>query len=399
MIYFIPVMNQKRAFLFITALIGIFITAYFVILFAKGYRPDFETKTLMPTGLLVATSLPNGAQIFVNGQLKSATDTTISLAPNDYEIEIKKEGFTSWKKTLKIEKELVTKTDAYLFSQFPDLKALTYTGASNPQLSPDGTKIVYSVIGKDSTKNGFWVLDLNELPFLVREPKIILEFSTKGKDFSKATYVWAPDSRNILVTLKIGKLEENYLIDPNSLNSITSLVNISATLNITRQQWALDQKERQTQKLKKLPDELISILESSTKNIILSPDETKILYTATASAILKEDLLPPVPAASTQKQERTLKPGQTYIYDIKEDCNFFITDSTPPSWYPTSRHLYQVEKDKFIIMDYDGTNKVAAYSGPFTDLNAFPFPSGTKLTILTSLGKDAPPNLYSVSLR
>jgi hypothetical protein len=392
-------MTNKRAFIFLAAFIGIFITAYFVILFAKGYRPDFETKTLMPTGLLVATSQPNGAQILVNGVLKSATDTTISLPPNDYEVEIKKEGFSSWKKTLKIEKELVTKTDAYLFSQFPDLKALTYTGASNPLLSPDGTKIIYAVIGKDATKNGLWVLDLNELPFLTREPKIILEFSAKGKDFSKATYVWSPDSRNILLTLSVGKLQENYLIDPNNLNLPASMVNISATLSITKQQWVLDQRERQTQKLKKLPDELISILESSTNNIVLSPDETKILYTATASATLIDNLLPPIPAVSTQKQERNLKIGQTYVYDIKEDRNFFITDSVPPSWFPTSKHLYQVEKDKFIIMEYDGTNKVAAYSGPFVDLNAFPFPSGAKLAILTSLGKDAPPNLYSVSLR
>jgi hypothetical protein len=399
MIYFIPDMTQKRALIFISAIIGVFLTAYLVILFAKGYRPDFKTKTLMPTGLLVATSLPDGAQIYVNGVLKSATDTTISLAPNDYEVEIKKEGFSSWKKTLKIEKELVTKTDTYLFSQFPDLKALTYTGAMNPLLSPDNSKIVYAVIGKDATKNGLWVLDLNELPFITRDPKMILEFSAKGKDFSKATYIWSPDSRNILLTLKIGKLEENYLIDPNNLNLAASMVNISATLSITKNQWVLDQKERQTQKLKKLPDELILILESSTKNIVLSPDETKILYTATASATLREDLLPPVPAASTQKQERNLKPGQTYVYDIKEDRNFFITDSTPPSWYPTSRHLYQVEKDKFVIMEYDGTNKVAAYSGPFVDLFAFPFPSGTKLAILTSLGKDTPPNLYSVSLR
>ena len=112
---------------------------------AQGYRPDFSTKSLLPNGLLVATSNPNGAQLYIDGRLKSATNTTLNLSPGEYEVEIKKDGYIPWKKTLIIKKELVTKTDAYLFPTFPDFKPLTFTGVESPILSPDGQKVVFAV--------------------------------------------------------------------------------------------------------------------------------------------------------------------------------------------------------------------------------------------------------------
>lgn len=58
-----------------------------------------------------------------------------------------------------------------------------------------------------------------------------------------------------------------------------------------------------------------------------------------------------------------------------------------------------IEEDRVEIVEYDGTNRTTIYSGPFENAFAFPFPNGTRLLILTTLGKDLPPNLYAVSLR
>lgn len=374
-------------------------SALIVIQLAKGYRPDFDTRSFKPTGLLSATSLPVGAQILVNNQLKGATDNTIFLTPGEYNVEIKKEGYTSWQKHLKIEKELVTGANAWLFPIVPDLKALTFTGAQNPILSPDGTKVVYLVSGTNMLKNGLWVLDLTELPFLTKEPRLILKTPTKGVDYTKGQYSWSIDSKQILLTFKNGKYEDNYLLDPNNETLPIALVNITPTLPLIKKQWENEQKERTKQKLEKLPDELIEFFNSSTDNIVFSPDDKKIMYTATTSGQLKEGLVPEVPASSTQPQERNIKPNRTYVYDIKEDRNFFITDQKQPLWLPTSLHLYSVEKDKFIIKEYDNTNSVTAYAGPFENSFAYPFPSGARLLVLTSLGKNSPSNLYSVSLR
>jgi len=394
-------MTGKRFTFFISAFLFIIITSFLIIKIAKGYKIDLSQKTFLPTGLLVATSTPDGAQVFINGKLKSATNTTISLSPGTYEVEIKKEGYSLWKKTLTIEKELVTKTDAYLFLKVPDLKALTFTGAQNPSLSPDGTKLLYFVADSEIEKNGLWIIDLSELPFgISKEPRQILKNYPEKKDFSKATFRWSGDSKQILINLKTGKKEENFLIDSNSLVSTDNLIDVSSNLTLILKQWEKEENRRKEEKLKKLPIPLLEIIQNNTKDIIFSPDETKILYTATASAQINENLLPPVPAASTQKQERNLKPGKKYVFDLKEDRNFLVgEEETKLFWFPTGRHLLQIEKEKVIILEYDGTNQTTIYSGPFEYPFVFPFPSANKLLILSALGKNQPTNLYAVILR
>jgi len=395
-------MTRTRALIFFAIFIFILAVTVLVVRLAQGYRIDWRGGSLRPTGLLAATSFPDGAKVFINGKLSSATNTTISLSPDIYEIEIKKDGYFSWIKLLEIEKELVTKTDAYLFPSVPDLQALTFTGAADPILSPDGAKVAYKVKGSDYTKNGVWVFDLTDLPLgISREPRLILQSAPRSRDFSQAELEWSPDSKQILVKL-VQKEEENFLIDGGSETSATALVDVTTSLPLIKQRWQGEKDIRQAQKLAKLPKELRETIEKNTKGVSFSLEETKILYTATASAELADKYKSPLPAASKQKQERTIKPGQIYVYDIKEDRNFRITEEKEGilvSWFPTTKHLIMVQDDKVEVVEYDGINQVTVYSGPFENSFAFAFPGGTRLLILTTLGKDLPPNLYAVSLR
>lgn len=400
-------MIRKRLIIFLTVFISIGIVAYFLVKLASGYRPDFTNKTMRPTGLLVATSIPNQGSILINGKkLKTKTATTISLTPGEYEIEIKKDGFSSWKKKILIEKELVVKTEAYLFPTYPDLKALTSTSASNPVISPDGKKVVFAVANQDE-KNGLWILDLTERPLgLARESYQILQSAPKGRDFAKATYQWAPDSKQILVTLaksitKTKSVEENFLIEANNLNDDTKLIDVTDQLLTIQKGWKNEEKILQEAKLGKLPEELLQILDKEAKDITFSLDETKVLYTATASASIPKNLIPPLPGTNNQPETRDLTPGRTYVYDLKEDLNFALDlpQEAKVSWFPTSRHLFLVQKDKISIIEYDNTNRIDVYSGPFENSFAFPFPSGNKVLVLTSLSKETPSNLYSISLK
>ncbi len=401
--------SRQRLAIFLAILIGIPLVGFFVIKLASGYRPDVSTLTLNPTGLLAATSTPNGAQVFIDGKLTSATNTTINLAPGTYKIELKKDGFIPWEKTLEIEKELVVETNAFLFPTFPDLRPLTLTDAQNPVISPDGQKVAFAVSDSSTDKNGLWILDLTDRPFgLSREPRQILLSAPKGRNFAESTYVFSPDSKQLLVTLserpgEAGQtVEENFLIDTGDLTPATELIDISAGLLTIKKQWEQEEKLRQTQVFSKLPEEVLKIATSSAEAVSFSLDETKILYTATASAQIPEELITPVPAANSQPESRNLEPKKIYVYDLKEDRNFYIMDQEEGktlTWFPTSRHLFLVEKDKIVIMEYDCTNQADVYTGPFENSFAFPFPSGNKLLILTSLGKETPPNLYAINLR
>lgn len=423
MIYLVFSMTQRRFLFFFLVFLFITVGGYFLINFAKGYKFDFSKKSFRATGLLVATSLPDGAQIYINGKLTSATNNTISLSPNIYDVEIKKDGYASWRKLLKIERELVVKTDAWLFPLVPDFRALTFTGAANPLLSTDGTKIVYPVSGTQTPeRNGLWVLDLSDLPFgISRDPKQIIKSSPQGRDFSKATLAWSPDSRQILATLPQGKRVENFLLDASNLNPATQLVDITENLATTKQQWQKEEDLEKEQRLKKLPEAMMKIITEKGKNVVFSPDEIRVLYTVSDNVNLPEAIISPVPGSSNQPQERNLIPNRVYIYDIKEDRNFFVAQidtkdlqncklqaptlliscSSTLTWFPTSRHLLLTEKDKIQVMEYDGANKITVYAGTYQLPFAFPSPDGTKLILLTTLSStpDSSPNLYAVKLR
>ncbi|MDZ4209713.1 MAG: PEGA domain-containing protein, partial [Candidatus Curtissbacteria bacterium] len=295
-------MTQKRILIFVFVALFIALGGYGLIQFAKGYRFNLAQKNFQPSGLLVATSTPDGAQIFVNGELKSATNTTLYLAPGTYNVELKKDGFRLWQKTLKIDKEMVSRTDAWLFPIVPDFRASTYTGASNPSLSPDNSKIIYTVSGNLPEKDGLWVLELSDMPFVSQEPRQILKSLPHNRDLSKVTFNWSSDSRQVLVAAHSGKTEENYLLDSTVLNSPNILVDMTPNLQIIQKQWATEKQIKQDQKMAKLPKALAQLLIDNANQILFSPDETKILYSAIKDVTIPDGLISLIPSFSNQPQ-------------------------------------------------------------------------------------------------
>ena len=90
----------------IAFLIGILIVGTvgtFVSYYARGYKFNPKTLSFLPNGILVIKSEPDGASVLINGELKTATNATISLSPGVYDVEVKKDGYFSWYKRLAIE--------------------------------------------------------------------------------------------------------------------------------------------------------------------------------------------------------------------------------------------------------------------------------------------------------
>lgn len=367
--------------------------------FTQGYRIDFTSKKIQPTGLLVANSTPVGAEVYVNGKLLTATNNIVSLRPGNYLVEIKKTGFYPWTKNLVIEKELVTEAQAFLFFQNPELEPLTFSEVLNPQLSPEGTRLLYAV-PLPLPEAGLWTMDLTDFPFnLGRQPRQIA-ISTLQLDFAKSAFSWSPDGKQILVDFRPF---EKYLLDPGQLNDIRKLTNIADSLEELTAKWSAEAEIRQEAKLKRLPEKVKEILKTSATKIDFSPDGGKVMYLATASAEIPDKLMmPPLLATSTQPEARLIEPANFYVYDLKEDKNFLIP-AVSPRWFPTGRHFYWIDppENKVFACDYDGSNLAEIYRGPFTSPFAFAAPGANKLVVLTqfNLDKNAKPNLYSVSLR
>lgn len=381
-------MTKIRVFIFLLTIVIVGGFGAIISLYARGYRFDLKTLRFAPNGLLVVKSEPDGAQVFVDAELETATNATIPLPPGTYDVEIRKEGYFPWKKRLVIEKEIVTEANASLFKAVPSLSAVTFSGIIKPVPTNDLTKIAYAV-----PKTGLWVIETVNLPLgFARDPRQI----TDG-DLAEASWEWSPNGREILLTTRTGV----FLLDAGRFTPQNQRINIASRKTEILAEWEEERKIKLAAQIKNLPEELVDILERRTNSITFSPDETKILYTASSSAELSDNLIKPLPGASTQKQERSIKAGKTYVYDIKEDRNFSVDDGTPAlHWFPTSRHLVLAEAGKITIMDYDGTNRQEVYSGSYVAPHAFPTVNKERLLILTNLGADSVlSNLYSLSLK
>ncbi len=395
----------------ISALIILFllIGTVLVVMFGKGYRFGFggNGPILSGTGLLVATSSPDGAQVFVNGHLTTATDNTINLAPGEYDVKIFKDGYFPWQKKITIKKEVVSKADALLFPKAPKLESITNIGILNPILDPSRTKIAYLVASQSAVKNGIYILDMTSRPILTLQSASSQIVNDTIDVFSSSALVWSPDSKELLATTT-KNLKTTYLVATNTLNQNPK--DVSETLLSVDASWEKLKAEKQKALMDSLPKKLKKVVSEQFKILEWSSDETKILYEASQSAEIPLIINPPLIGTDSTPEVRSLKKGEVYVYDIKEDRNYKILDSVPEKseefsplpimWYPDSKHLVYVNDSKITMMEYDGKNQTTVYAGPFVDSFVFPWPDATKLVILTNLGNpNITPNLYTIGLK
>ena len=419
-------------------LIFIIVGTVAVILYGRGYRPvlrpDLTDSTLKPTGLLSATSDPVGSEVYIDGVLRTATNNTINIDPGWYMVTISKEGYISWQKRLRIQGEVVTHIDPFLFPANPSLSPLTTVGIEHPTLSPDGTKIAYVIpltTLQNSTaakKSGLWVYELSERTLGFNRDQRQIGTNSPGFNFSNSTIHWSPDSTQIMVATKSAVRLYN--------TNRTDDFEIVASEETVTSEWEAENRLRLRQQLAAFKQPVIDIATSSARILSFSPDESKILYEATATATIPPVLISPLIGTNPTPEERDITPGRIYVYDSREDKNYFVLDKkelpvpTPsPSpktqralaspavsatnqllsgknelpiyWFPTSRHLALALEGKIDILEFDRTNWVTVYSGPFIEGFIAPWPNGSRIIIMTNLnpGVSALPNLYTVNLR
>lgn len=398
----------------ISALILLFLLTgtTLVVFYGRGYRFDFNKTgpNLSGTGLLVATSSPDGAQVIINGHLTTATANTINLAPGTYDVKIVKEGYLSWEKTLVIKNEVVTKADALLFPTAPKLESITNLGAQTPVIDPSRTKIAYTVASQSATKNGIYILDTTARPILTLQSSSSQIINDTINTFSKAKLQWSPDGSELLASIPGEASTTTYLLETNGFNQ--SPQDVTETMDSVSAAWDKQKTDKESSLTDGLPTTLKTIVTSDFRIIDWSADETKILYVASQSAQLPLIITPRLIGTDSTPEVRIIQKGTIYVYDIKEDRNYKILDSLPNSdsldiysaspivWFPDSKHLIYDHSNKIDIMEYDATNQTTVYAGPFVDSYIFPWSDGSRIVILTDLGNPSTaPNLYTVDLK
>ncbi len=406
---------KKQLFISFCIVVFIALATTAVILYGKGYRFGLDTAgkpDFFGTGLLAVNSTPEGAEVFINGHLTTATNNTVNLAPGKYDVKIYQDGYFPWEKNITIQKEVVSKADALLFPNAPKLESITDTGVSHPVIDPSFTKIAFTASpSADPKKNGVFVLDTSNRPLLTLQgASTQIVDDTIDSDFSTAALSWSPDGKNLLASISANRQNPtDYLLDATNFNQTPQ--DVTETLSSVTASWQKEKTELQTVQLDTLKSPLKKFMTANTSILAWSPDETKILYKASQSATMPIIINPPIIGADTTPEERSIQPGNVYVYDTKEDKNFKILDAQtagqdtdngqiPLQWLPDSAHLIYTHDKQIEAMDYDGQNIITIYAGPFVDHYVFPWPDGSKIVILTNFNNNQiPPNLYTISLK
>lgn len=361
-----------------------------IVLYAKGYRINLSSKKIEPTGIIAINAFPKASSVYLNGKLVGATDLNLNIKPGEWEIEVKKEGYNSWKKKVLLKEGVVINLDVRLFPTNPTLKPLTSIGVSKALKVDNLDQVLLFVQKEEEKEDGVYLLEKSKNP-IASNPKAKLiflfsDFTNQPIDLEKLNPVFSPDFQQFILEIA----GEKYLFSLNSakqepLNVTNSAENLISAWN--------QEKEKQIQEiLKNFPDEFEKIASSSFEIKSFSPDQTKILYQAKKSLKLPYFLKKRMHGANPSSEERDLKKGFLYVYDKKEDKNYHISISPEdePLWYTDSKRLIFIENNLIKAIDYDGENEQIIYAGPF-EKDFITITSDGNVLILINFNKELKP--------
>lgn len=398
-----PDSNRKSLLIILSVALVIVSSTLLISIFARGYRLDTKNGNLKikVTGLLSVTSKPKSASVYVDNLLVTATDDTLNLNPGSYQLKISKDGYFPWEKNIQIQPELVYQADAQLLRQNFEPKSLTQGKIFNLAISPDQSKVIFSFVSSPSAvstqKSGLYLLELTELPLLMsKNTQRLLSLNSASLDWTKFTFQFSPNSKQILATSKTS----SYLFTVDQTLNSSNLLDITSKISQIKKDWETSQKQITDNKLEKLPKELKALVSTSSSVLSFNNTEDKILYQALTSASLENLIISPPPFKSTQTQSRQLQKNFYYVYDLKEDTNFLIGDTSISqiSWIPYSNSLVFSQDNQISVIEYDSTNHQTLYSD--SENHTFlPTPDGYRLIITLSNQENPAKNLYLVTIK
>lgn len=363
-----------------------------IFLYTSGYRLLKEENVNVDfrrTGMISAKSLPEGANVYLNGVLKTASNDTIqALDPGIYQLRISRNGFVTWEKDVEVFAELVTDITAVLISQSPRLEPLTNTGARMPVISPTLSKLAY--FSKDGSESGVWIIPLTNtgLSLFRAEPYVAIEDTFNTMFSSGKSIEWSPDEKELLVQ---GPNDIYYVIDLN-----TKAVESTVSADPIREEWETLRLTKRNDFLAKIdiPEEMLRVAQAPETK--WSPDEKKFMY-----KVAKEDNTVEYRVYNMEKPMPVGEKVDNLVFTL-------ATDAPEPSitWYADSFHLIlvdgNVEEEKsgsINLIRIDGTNKTEIYNNTMYSNNVYSSPVGDKLIFLTSFKSGEQTDLYTIGIR
>ena len=207
----------SRKTLFFIFLALFLIATPMLLLYSQGYRLNLSKtagqKLLVKTGGLFLKIYPKQSEVYINGKLAEKTDIFFgsslieNLMPQKYSVEVRKQGYRTWQKTLDIkEKEVTEAKNVVLIPDNPQLEVLT-KDLSNYWVSPDGKKIIFYETATDGWSLKLYDVDKNLKSQLIGEDDI----DVSGADL--LSLEWTQDSNQVNLTAGVKEQEKSYSLN------------------------------------------------------------------------------------------------------------------------------------------------------------------------------------------
>lgn len=207
----------------------------------SGYDYDRKTGTVIQNGLVFVDSHPEQSQIYVNGKAEGETDTRLTLPSGQYEFEMRRNGYRTWKRSFNLEGSSVERLN-YAF-MFPDKLESTDAQlyASAPKFSTQSPDRRWLLVQKPGSLADFDMIDLNSDNDTVTGltvPQNLL--AAAAGEHSLEEEEWSTDNRHVLLKHTYQGGFEYIMLDR---EQPSQSINITKTLNIPITEVAMRDKK------------------------------------------------------------------------------------------------------------------------------------------------------------
>lgn len=234
--------HNVRLFIgYILVAIAIALATWLLLNLSFGYNLDRKTGLVVQNGLVFVSSQPVPADIFINGvQHNARSNTRLDLIEGQYEIELKADGYRSWKKKFNlaggtIERlvypflipENLTSKDEQLYGKLPLFATQ----------SPDRQ---WLLVQQPGTNVNFDLINLNDPNVPIKTLTVPASLLTDGKKQSWSLPEWSTDNRRVLLRHNYADGFEYIVFDREAVNSS---VNLNKTFGVNPPEVTLRDKK------------------------------------------------------------------------------------------------------------------------------------------------------------
>ena len=168
---------------------------------AYGFDLDRKTGTVIQNGLVFIDAHPEQASITINGEDKGLTDARLVIPDGQYTIELKRDGYRSWKRTFKLEGSTIERlVYPFLFPEkldSSDVQLYSEVPAFSTQ-SPDRKWVL---VQRPGGLNVFDMMDLSQQDVNPQAYTLATTLFTKFGSGSHSLELaeWSTDNRHVLL--------------------------------------------------------------------------------------------------------------------------------------------------------------------------------------------------------